>query len=366
MASVLANLLSGTQDPSVTSTYGLKGQLFLRIGASGGTFYQKQDDGDTTNWTQGGTGAASSSETVYFKDIKTAGTDGGTFTAGAFQTRDLTTVQNPQAWASLAANQITLNAGTYEIEASAPAAGVGSHQARLYNITDAADVILGTTVLDNGVGTNSGVGQSVIRGTFTLTGTKTLEIQHYGQVTQASNGFGIAFAGGGDGKDELYTQVRITKVVAIASGDQTVLIKDVKATGTDGGTFTSGAWRTRDLNTVENPQTWASLAANQITLDAGTYKISAIAPAYSVRRHQAKLRNITDSTDDAIGGACYAADAVSGFSISEIEKIITIAASKTFEIQHQCGITEASDGFGVAANFGVSEIYTQVSITKIA
>jgi len=32
---------------------------------------------------------------------------------------------------------------------------------------------------------------------------------------------------------------------------RTVYIKDVKAAGADGGTFTSGAWQTRTLNTIE-------------------------------------------------------------------------------------------------------------------
>ena len=51
MASVLENYVSGTQDPSVTPTFGFKGQLFVRIGALGGSTFQKQDNGTTTNWT---------------------------------------------------------------------------------------------------------------------------------------------------------------------------------------------------------------------------------------------------------------------------------------------------------------------------
>ena len=40
-------------------------------------------------------------------------------------------------------------------------------------------------------------------------------------------------------------------------------IQDQKPQGTYGGTFTAGAWRTRDLNTVlTNTITGASLAAN--------------------------------------------------------------------------------------------------------
>ena len=32
------------------------------------------------------------------------------------------------------------------------------------------------------------------------------------------------------------------------------ILKDVKSTGTNGGTFSAGAWRTRTLNTLEKPK----------------------------------------------------------------------------------------------------------------
>ena len=63
-------------------------------------------------------------------------------------------------------------------------------------------------------------------------------------------------------------------------------IQDQKPQGTNGGTFTSGAWRTRDLNTVlTNTITGASLADNQITLPAGKYYVEASAPAYQTFAH---------------------------------------------------------------------------------
>lgn len=46
--------ISGFQDPSVVATYGPKGTLFIRVGSNGGTLYQKQDDGFTTNWVANG------------------------------------------------------------------------------------------------------------------------------------------------------------------------------------------------------------------------------------------------------------------------------------------------------------------------
>src|SRR5690606_21247003 len=50
-------------------------------------------------------------------------------------------------------------------------------------------------------------------------------------------------------------------------------LKDVKPSGTAGGTFTSGSWQTRDLNTIEGDSSFVSLASNQFTLQPGTYHI---------------------------------------------------------------------------------------------
>jgi len=80
------------------------------------------------------------------------------------------------------------------------------------------------------------------------------------------------------------------------------IFEDQKADGTDGGTFTSGAWQTRVLNTTShNTITGASLSANQITLPAGTYHISIVAAAVDVGVHGCKFRNVSDNTDALIG-----------------------------------------------------------------
>ena len=42
--------ITGEVDPTVVPTFAFKGTVYSRIGANGGAFYQKQDDGNTTNW----------------------------------------------------------------------------------------------------------------------------------------------------------------------------------------------------------------------------------------------------------------------------------------------------------------------------
>ena len=142
-------------------------------------------------------------------------------------------------------------------------------------------------------------------------------------------------------------------------------LKDVKSSGTAGGTFTLGAWRTRTLNTVEGDSEIVSISSNQFTLSAGKYRIEASAPAYNVNNHQAKLRDITNSLDIIIGTGEWTWSAGQGTARSVITGQIVLTVPTTFEIQHYSGTTKTTDGFGRAVGHGVDEIYTQVKITKI-
>lgn len=143
------------------------------------------------------------------------------------------------------------------------------------------------------------------------------------------------------------------------------IIQDQKTQNTAGGTFTSGAWRTRDLNTIVNDlHGLVSLSSNQFTLQPGKYRIRASAPAYDVNRNQSRLYNITDSVVVQLGTVEYVLNTVGAQTRSIIDTEFVITAAKTYEIQHQCETTGTTNGFGVAGNFG-TEIYTSVEITRI-
>jgi hypothetical protein len=129
-----------------------------------------------------------------------------------------------------------------------------------------------------------------------------------------------------------------------------VLLQDRKTQGTNGGTFTSGARRTRDLTTeVFDTASVCTLSSNQFTLLAGTYRISAVIPACRVNIHQAWLYNVTDAADvaDCISTVGFSANTGGdGHDYVFISGNFTIAGTKTFEIQHQCGTTVSNIGFG--------------------
>ena len=154
---------------------------------------------------------------------------------------------------------------------------------------------------------------------------------------------------------------------ASAASQSYACVVDQKTANTAGGGFTSGAWQTRTLNTVQSDaNSIVSLASNQITLQAGTYRVRAEVPAFNVAQHKARLRNVTDSTTTLVGISSYASDSgtVGTGTCSVIEGKFTIAGAKAFEVQHQCAVTKATNGFGVPSNFAEVEIYTVVTIVK--
>ncbi len=143
-------------------------------------------------------------------------------------------------------------------------------------------------------------------------------------------------------------------------------VRDEKSSGTGGGTFNSGSFQTRTLNTVmTNEISGASLASNQITLPSGTYFIQALCPAENVDGHKAKLRNITDSTDTIIGRTARASSSGVNSTYSDVIGRFTISAQKTFELQHRAE-TSYGAGFGNPSSFSLTEIYAIAMIWKIA
>lgn len=155
----------------------------------------------------------------------------------------------------------------------------------------------------------------------------------------------------------------------VRRGIQTyAIISDEKANDTDGGTLTSGAWRTRDLNNeIADPDSIVSIGSNQFTLGAGSYLIQASAPAIECGKHQIRLYDITGSAVVEYGTSELAANTNSHASVrSFVEARVVITGNTVYEIQHQCQHTKSSFGMGLAVNFGGVEVYAVVKIYKEA
>jgi hypothetical protein len=208
----------------------------------------------------------------------------------------------------------------------------------------------------------------------------------------AANAVGLAeMAGGTDGNlitydasgDPAYVttgtsgQVLTSGGVGVAPTFQTAaggglyasvaVIQDQKASGTSGGTFTGGAWRTRDLNTeVSDTDGIVSIASNQFTLQTGTYTLGWSAPGYDVDAHRTRIYNTSDAASVGEGSNVYT-DVGGTVSIIAVGyTVFTIASGpKTFELQHFSAVTKSANGLGTNCNFsGEVEVYATVKILK--
>jgi len=140
-------------------------------------------------------------------DVKASGTAGGNNVTG-FQTRTLNTLVDPTGIVtSLSANQVTLPAGTYMIEASCPNQFAGISKARFRNITDSATALGGTSEFSNN-GSAYATNRSFINGEITISSPKIFELQHYLGVVQ-TGGLGSAAS---SGETEVYSTLKITKI----------------------------------------------------------------------------------------------------------------------------------------------------------
>lgn len=163
------------------------------------------------------------------------------------------------------------------------------------------------------------------------------------------------------------SQLEDGAVTAAKMSQKVAFISDVKAAGTDGGTFTSGAWLTRDLNTENyDADGIVSIASNQFTLAAGTYRITWSCPAFKCNGHKSRLYNVTDAAVVGVGTTeqSSANVNVNTQTRSYGSARVTIASSKAFEIQHQCSTTQSTNGLGAGNSFGAEEAYTWVEIVK--
>ena len=146
------------------------------------------------------------------------------------------------------------------------------------------------------------------------------------------------------------------------------IIADQKASGTNGGTATSGAWRTRDLNTeISDPDGIVSISSNQFTLGAGNYFIRWSAPSFRTQTHQTRLYDVTGasavqlgSTEDCQGGT------TSPQTRSFGQARVSIVSDNTYQIQHRFGSTASNFGLGYGAGntwgvvqFSVVEIFKE-------
>lgn len=128
---------------------------------------------------------------VCLADEKAQGTHGGTPAGtGAWYTRTLNTERSDAVGiCTLAANQFTLGAGTYDIFARSPFLMCDNAQIRLQNVTAGTTLLTGSNAF-NAAGAAYGAVDSIIQGRFTVAPDQALEIQYRVSAAQPDYGLG--------------------------------------------------------------------------------------------------------------------------------------------------------------------------------
>lgn len=145
-----------------------------------------------------------------------------------------------------------------------------------------------------------------------------------------------------------------------------IYLEDQKSQNVAGGSFNSGAWQQRVLNTKQGDTLeLVTLSNNRFTLSPGRWAIEWSAPANLVQSHQTLLYSVTQSVGIAFGSSERTNDASNVQTRSRGAVVLDVASPLQCEIQHRCTVSRATNGFGFPANFG-TEIYTQVKLTFIS
>lgn len=139
--------------------------------------------------------------------------------------------------------------------------------------------------------------------------------------------------------------------------------RDEKSSGTNGGTFTTGAWQTRDLGPTVLPNKYfitTTTPARFLLNFPGRWLIWGSAPGYKVNDHQTRIYNVTDAAVEFLGTVERSYSAQEASNRSHFCGIVSPTVGPTYyEVQHRGGATRLNDGFGGAANLGV-EVYSIV------
>jgi hypothetical protein len=149
-------------------------------------------DGTTSKWCEAQTRTTLvTAPYIRVEDQKAKNTHGGASTNTTWHTRTLNTeVTDTGGYASVASNQVTLAAGTYDIVITAPAYASSIHAIVLRNDTDGTIAIFGPN--EDASSADTSQTRARAQGRITIAATKAFSIRHYISVGQATFGLGVA------------------------------------------------------------------------------------------------------------------------------------------------------------------------------
>lgn len=160
---------------------------------------------------------------------------------------------------------------------------------------------------------------------------------------------------------------RTTLGISASAITAMLLFRHQEANNIPGGAFSNGSWQLVPLNTeVVDTGNNGSIAANQVTLAAGTYRYRFGVVGFAVGNMQGRLFNVTDAgvIANTYGTVITAIGAPDGNALATGVGRFTIATSKVIQLEAQCTTTNAGDGFGSPGNFAGGEVYSFLELEK--
>lgn len=176
----------------------------------------------------------------------------------------------------------------------------------------------------------------------------------------------------------IYKNLRLTsstaRLMGVATGTGFAVLRERESHGSNAGTFTNGADRTRVLNVVEHDNDGSDYGGKEFvtldtgtgefTLEAGAYLIFFQAPAQDVGDHRAKITN-DDGTTLITGCNAFSNLTSPSMTTSYGWGRINNSSSEGYFLKHRCATTKTTSGFGRDSNFGSElEFYAQVIIFR--
>ena len=236
---------------------------------------------------------------------------------------------------------------------SAASATTATSAASATSAATATALATGRTISLTGDGTaTTGTfdGTAAVSGALTLA-TVNGNVGTFANATVTVNAKGLVTAASAGSSALSYAQFRNQQNNGVGSGE----------------TIASATWTARTLNTtVTNTIGGASLAANQVTLPAGTYSFTAYAQFKNAAAGGAflRLRNTTDATTTAIGPVAITTAA--GDLIQNLQGTFVLAGSKVMELDAYTTSTGSSTGGSLYSPGTELQVYVDLQFLKIA
>jgi hypothetical protein len=302
---------------------------------------------------------------------------GGTTTAMTWTSPVTSVAMTVPSFLSVTGSPIT-STGTFGVTLSGTALPITSGGTGSTTATGSGILVLQTSPAlitpDIGVatGTNLVLTGNVTADTQTLTGATSGVVTVQPQAVAGTYNYNLPTTAGAAG------QVLTSQGGGASAMTWTTLVANIlptywtltdnKVSGTNGGTFTAGAFQTRTLNTITSTQVNTAVTLNTttsvITITPGTYYFEAHVPAYKVGVNLAQLFNTTNSTTALWGTSTNSGTADLTYSYSIIRGALIVATTTTYTVTHRCATTGTNTGFGIPTGFG-NEIYTSINIRSV-